>query len=425
VAATAVTTGRAGRTATFASLRHRNFRHLAVGQVLSQVGTWMTQISATLLVLELTHSGLAVGLLAACQFLPFMFAGPFAGSIADRWGRRRLMIVWQWCLLLQSVAYAALATMSTPPLVAIFAVALAGGVVNGFEAPTRRAFVTDLVPVDLAVNAVSVNTAAMLAARVVGPALAGLVIAQRGYVWCFTIDACSYLFLVVSLMTMRESELRRRPRSRGARIRAFSVVPYVQSEPELRIPIAMLLVIGTFTLDFTVVLPLFATRALSAGSTGYTLLYASLSVGSLVGSLVAARRATVTVRQIVRGALALGVSLTVLGLAPSLGVAFALSLLPGYASVMFMTTMTALVQVRSSEQMRVPVLALQGMIMVGTTPIGGPLLGVLSDVLGSRASVLAGGVAAVLAGAWGHRAERRWSAGEELAASTALSPTNP
>jgi MFS family permease len=393
----------------FASLRHRNFRHLVIGQGFSQVGTWMTQMAATLLVLDLTKSGVAVGVLAACQFLPFVFAGPFAGSIAERWGRRRLMIAFQCCLMAQAVAYALLATMPAPPILAIFGVALAGGLVNGFEAPTRRAFVTDLVPTDLAVNAVSLNTAAMLAPRVVGPALAGLVIAQAGYVWCFAIDACSYAFLIASLITMRESELRPTHRSGAGGTRPFAVVPYVRSEPELSIPFAMLLVVGTLTFNFTVVLPLFATRALGGGNTGFTLLYAALSAGSLIGSLVAARKSTVTVRQIVLGAIALGTSLIALALAPTLGFACMLALLPGYASVMFMTTMTALVQVRASEEMRVPVLALQGMIMVGTTPIGGPLLGALSDAVGSRASVLTGGIAAMLAGAWGLRAERRWS----------------
>ena len=398
---------RARRPSTFASLQHRNFRHLAAGQALSQIGTWMSHMAVTLLVVELTDSGVAVGILVGCQFLPFVLAGPFAGSLADRWGRRQLMVVWQWCLLVQAFAYAGLATMDEPPLLAIFAVALAGGVVNGVEAPTRRAFVTDLVPPGLAVNAVSLNTAAMLLPHVIGPALAGLVIAQFGYAWCFAVDGCSYAFLIVSLVTMRQSELRRTDRSGGRRVRVFDVFPYVHGERDLWVPIAMLIVIGTLTFNYTVVLPLFATDALGGGSTAYTTLYAALSVGSVIGSLVAARRSTVTVLQVVRGAIALGVCLTALALSPSIGLAYLIAPLPGYASVMFMTTMTSLIQVRAAEPMRVRVLALQGMIMMGTTPIGGPTLGVLSDLVGARASVLTGGIAATLAGAWGYRAERR------------------
>jgi MFS family permease len=190
----------------------------------------------------------------------------------------------------------------------------------------------------------------------------------------------------------------------------------VRSQREIWIPIVMLMVIGTLTFNYTVVLPLFVTDALGAPDTSYTLLYASLSLGSVIAALVAARRSTVTVRQIVGGALALGVSLSALALSPNMTVAYVVAPLPGYSSVMFMTTMTTLIQLRASVPMRVRVLALQGMIMMGTTPIGGPTLGAVSDLVGARASVLIGGVAAVSAGLWGLRAERRRAISPQSAA---------
>ncbi len=391
---------------TFASMKFRNFRLFFTGQLISQIGNWLTLVAQTLLVLRLTNSGVAVGFLAACQFLPVLLFGAWAGLVADRSDKRVLLIIVQSFAMLQSFALASLAFMHHPPVAAIFGVALAGGFATAFDNPARRAFVVEMVPTDHVTNAVSLNSALMTGSRIVGPALAGLLITTVGFGWCFLLDGISYLAVIAGLWMMRPSELRAStptPRSKG-QVRAG--LRYARSIPELWVPLVMMAIVGTLAFNFTVVMPLFVKRSLHGTDTTFTLVYSVVSVGSLVAALITARRARTTTHHVVVGATGFGIALLAFAASPVLSVAFPMALLVGFTSILFMTASTAIVQVRSDPAMRGRVLALQAIVFLGTTPIGGPLLGWVCQQFGARVGFAVGGVACLVAAAWGHVASR-------------------
>ena len=210
------------RGATFRSLKLRNFRLFFCGQLISQIGNWLTLIAQSLLVLELTDSGLALGLLAACQFGPVLVLGAWSGLVADRSDKRKLLIGVQSFAMVQSFALATIAFMDNPPLAGVYVIAVFGGIATAFDNPARRAFVVEMVPEADVQNAVSLNSALMTGSRVVGPALAGLLIVTTGYGWTFAVDGISYLAVIAGLLMMRPSEMRPHtpsPRGKGPRSR--------------------------------------------------------------------------------------------------------------------------------------------------------------------------------------------------------------
>jgi MFS family permease len=386
---------------TFASMRVRNFRLFFTGQLISQVGNWLTLIAQTLLVFELTHSGVAVGLLAAAQFGPVLIIGPWAGLVADRSDKRRLLIIVQAIAMAQSFALAALAFSGHPPVIAVYAIAFVGGVTVAFDNPARRAFVVEMVPEDAITNAVSLNSALMTSARVVGPALAGLLVATVGFGWCFVADALSYIAVLIGLWMIRTSELRPSPITARAKGQVRAGLRYARSVPELWVPLVMMAVIGTLSYNFQVVFLLFAERTLGGTATTFTLLYAAVSIGSLIGALAAARRTSITVRVVAVAAIAFGSMTGLLTFVPGQALAFPVCLLVGIASMTFMTASTAIVQIRSAPEMRGRVLALQAMVFLGSTPIGGPIVGWICQNYGARYGLAVGAVAALGAGLWG------------------------
>lgn len=391
----------------FRSLGVRNFRLFFGGQLISQVGNWLTLVAQTLLVLKLTDSGLAVGLLAATQFGPVLLFGPFAGLIADRSDKRRLLLLVQAIAMVQSAVLAVLAFLPHPPVAAIFVVAFFGGVTVAFDNPARRAFVVEMVPEADVHNAVSLNSALMTSSRIVGPALAGLLITTVGYGWCFTVDAVSYIAVLVALWRMNPAELRLPPVARRARGQVREGLRYVRRVPDLWVPLVMMTVIGTLTFNFQVVLPLLVKRTFHGTDATFTAVYATLSVGSFVGALASARRKTISVRHIVVAAGLFGAADLLFAASPGLGVAFGTAFLVGITSIGFMTASTTMVQVRANPDMRGRVLALQAMVFLGSTPIGGPIMGGLSDRWGPRSALLVGGVAALGAAGWGWLMQRR------------------
>ena len=392
---------------TFLSLRIRNFRLFFTGQLISQVGNWLTSIALVLLVLHKTGSGIAIGLLTAALFGPMLVLGAWAGLVADRSNKRTLLLVTQSLEMLQSFALAALAFWPGAPLWSFYAVALAGGVMLAFDNPTRRAFVSEMVPEDRVQNAVSLNAALMTSSRIIGPALAGALSVTVGFGWCFLIDGLSYIAVIASLLMMRPAELRTPPATESGRGQVREGLRYVHRTPDLWIPLVMLAVIGTFTFNFAVTLPLMIERTLGGTDATYTAVYSVLSVGSLLGALAAAHRHRVEVGTMAVAAAVFGVAMLLFATAPGVSVAFPLALLVGFASVWFMTASTAMMQLRSDRRMRGRVLALQAIVLIGTTPIGGPLLGWVSDMYGARAGLVLGGLAAIGAAVWGLLAARR------------------
>jgi MFS family permease len=392
---------------TFRSLSVRNFRLFFIGQLVSQVGNWLTLVAQTLLVLKITNSGLMVGLLAASQFAPVLVLGPFAGLIADRSDKRKLLLIVQALAMVESFVLAFFAFLPHPPVLGIFATALLGGVTVAFDNPARRAFVVEMVSETDVHNAVSLNSALMTSSRIVGPALAGLLITTVGYGWAFTVDGVSYIAVLIALWRMNTAALRPPPVAQRGRGQVREGLRYVRRVPDLWVPLVVMAIIGTLTFNFQVILPLFVKRTFHGTDVSFTMLYAMFSVGSLMGALATARRKTVSVRSIVFWAGLFGVSDLVFAASPTLGVSFPLAILCGITSIAFMTASTTMVQVRANPNMRGRVLALQAMVFLGSTPIGGPIVGAVSDHFGARAGLVLGGVAALVAAAWGWFMVRR------------------
>jgi MFS family permease len=386
---------------TFRSLHVRNFRLFFAGQLVSQVGNWLTRVAQALLVLKLTDSGVALGLLAVAQFGPVLALGPFAGLVADRSDKRRLLLIVEALAMVQSFLLAALAFGGDPPVLAIYGVALLGGVALAFDNPARRSFVVELVDADDIGNAVSLNSALMTGARVLGPALAGLLITTVGFGWCFAVDGLSYLAVLAALWRIDASQVRRAPVTVRGRGQVREGVRYARSVPELWIPLVMMAVVGTLAFNFQTVLPLFVTRDLRGSDVTFTLLMSVLSAGSLVGALATARRRTVGMSTVSMAATGFGLSMAVLAVAPNQPVAFVVGAVVGLASVAFMTASTAIVQMRSDPSMRGRILALQSVVFLGSTPIGGPIVGVIAQRYGARYSLALGAAATLAVGTAG------------------------
>ena len=386
---------------TFRSLRIRAFRLFFTGQLISQVGNWLTLIAQALLVLELTDSGVALGLLAAAQFGPVLLFGGYAGLIADRIDKRRLLLVVQTLAMVQSFVLAGLAFTDHPPVWAIYIVAAFGGLATAFDNPARRSFVVELVPQDQITNAVSLNSALMTGSRVIGPALGGLLVATVGFGWAFALDGLTYVAVLVALGRIDPADVRRAPVTPRGKGQVRAGLRYAWSIPELRVPLVMMTVIGTLAFNFQTVLPLFAVRDLGGTELTFSLLMSVVSIGSLAGALRAARRHDVTVHTVGLAALGFGASMLALAAAPGTAVAFAVGIVMGLTSISFMTSSTAIVQLRADPSMRGRVLALQAIVFLGSTPIGGPILGAVCERFGARWGLVVGAVATLGAGAYG------------------------
>ena len=386
---------------TFRSLHVRNFRLFFVGQGISQIGNWLTLIAQALLVLKLTDSGIALGLLAAAQFGPVLLFGAFAGLVADRSDKRKLLIVVQVLAMVQSFALAALAFSDHPPVWAIYVIATFGGLATAFDNPARRSFVVEMVPEEHITNAVSLNSALMTGSRIIGPALGGLLIATVGFGWAFALDGLSYLAVIAGLRMMDPSKVRPAPVTPRGKGQVRAGLAYAGSIAELRVPLVMMAVIGTLAFNFQTVLPLFATRDLHGSTLTFSFLLSVVSIGSLAGALRSARREHVSVRTVAVSALGFGAAMLALAVSPGQPVAFAVGVVMGFTSIAFMTSSTAIVQLRAEPMMRGRVLALQAMVFLGSTPIGGPILGFVCQRWGARYGLAIGALATIGAGLYG------------------------
>ena len=404
---------------TFRSFHVRNFRLFFSGQLISQVGNWLTLVAQTLLVFHLTHNGVAVGGLAAAQFGPVLLLGPWAGLVADRSDKRKLLLIVQVIAMAQSFTLAALAFSGNPPVLAIYAVAVVGGITVAFDNPARRAFVVEMVPIEDMQNAVSLNSALMTSSRIIGPAIAGLLITTVGYGWCFFADGFSYFAVLAGLWMIRTEELRPAPIALKARGQIRAGFRYARSVPELWAPLVMMAVVGTLSYNFQTVFPLFAARDLHGNTTTFTFLFSIVSIGALIGALYTARRRSTSVRDVATASLAYGAAMTLMTFAPNRWFAYGFGILLGMASITFLVASTAIVQMRATPEMRGRVLALQAMLFLGSTPIGGPIVGWISQEFGARYAIGVGAAAALGAGMWGMAKARHESDAPELDAVTA------
>lgn len=393
---------------TFLALRNRNFRLYFIGQLISNSGNWLTNVALILLVLKITGSGLAVGILAACQYGPILFLSAWAGAIADRSDKRYFLLWTQSLEMAESIGLAILAFMPHPPLGGLYALAVGGGMLLAFDNPLRRSFVSEMVPAEDIPNAVVLYSTIVNVSRIFGPALAGLLVVTVGYGWCFTLDAASYLAVLFCLYIMRPAELYRQPPKPRVSGEVREGLRYVVSMPLLWISFAMLAAVGVLSYNFNVTLPLFVTDTLHRSGAVFTILYSVFSFGAVVSALVVAHRGLVHMRHIIFGAIVLGLTMLLLGFSPGVGVAVPVVFLVGMASILYMTATTAMVQIESKPEMRGRVLALQTVLTIGTSAFGGPLLGWLADTLGGRAPIILGGIACLIAAAFGYYTSRHY-----------------
>jgi MFS family permease len=383
---------------TFRSMRSRNFRLFFLGQGISQIGTWMQLVAVGLLVLDLTDSGIALGLVTAAQFGPMLLLGAWAGLLSDRTDRHRLLLTMQVCGAIAASALGVLVLAGVENLPAIFLLTALAGVVTALENPARRAFVVELVPQDDVANAVGLNSALMTGSRVIGPALAGALIAGPGIGWCFALNAISYVPQLMLFLRMDRDRFRSSERVAKAKGQLREGFRYVWGDHELRLPLLLITVVGTLAFNYSVVLPLLATRDFDGGANTYTLLFSVMSVGSLIGALVVARRTHADSRFLAHAAIGMGLSNLALALAPTTLVAALLLLPVGYYGVFVISGSNAVVQLRAKPAMRGRALALTAVVFIGSTPIGGPIAGWVSEEYGARAGLLLGAAAGLAAG---------------------------
>jgi MFS family permease len=395
------------RSRTFQALGTRNFRLFFIGQSISNTGNWLTNVALILFVLRLTHSGLAVGLLAACQFGPMLFLSAWAGAVADRGEKRRMLFATQSLEMAQSAGLAALAFLPHPSVIALYVLAVGAGAVLAFDNPLRRSFVPEMVSPDELPNAVVLYSTIVSLSQVFGPTLAGLLATTLGFGWCFALDAASYVAVLVCLAMMRTGELYRTPPAvrTGREIREG--LQYVWSVPDLWISFAMFAAIGLFSFNFRVALPLLVTDSLHSTDIAFTVLYSITSVGAVLGALAVAHRRLVKLRHAIGGSVAVGITMLILAAMPSVAAAVPAVFLVGVATVVYTTSTTSLAQVDTRRDMHGRVLALQTALIGATALFGGPLVGRIADVGGGRAPILVGGLVCLAAAGFGHLARGR------------------
>ena len=383
---------------TFHSIGHsRNFRLFFIGQAISVSGTWMQMVAAAWLVLRMTHSGVALGIDTALAFGPILLLGPLGGAFADRHDKRRILLATQVAFAALALALFAIVASGVVELWMVYALSFLQGAVTSVDQPTRQSFFAEMVePRDLT-NAVSLNSAVMTGTRIVGPALAGVLIAGVGMEWCFLINAVSYLAVIVGLLAMRADELRpnRAPREPGAIRDGFR---YAWRTAGLRRPLVLMSVLFLFSFNYSVLMPLFAERTFHGDAGTLGLLLSVTGVGSLLGALVMAGRPNPSERRLALAAVGVGIVTTLVAFAPTLGVAVAAMLPLGVASIVFFVTANSVLQLTSRPEMRGRVMALYGIVFLGTTPIAGPIAGWVGEHLGARAGLAGGGVIALATG---------------------------
>lgn len=383
----------------FNSLEVRNYRRYFAGQLISLSGTWMQTVSAIWVVLSLTGSGLAVGLTTALQFLPMLLIGAWGGLLADRFPKRGLLMATQALMAIPAIwLFAVTATGVVQPWMVYLGV-FAMGAVNAVDNPTRQSFVFEMVGPARVVNAVSLNSVIVQAARIVGPALAGILIATVGVVPCFGLNALTFLAMILALWGMDPSRLHAAPvaESEPGAIRAG--LRYVLRTPELMVPLALMGLVGTLGFNFQVVLPLLAKFSFESGAMTYAALVSAMAVGSIAGALVNGHRGRTGPRLIAGGALAFGVSALLAAAMPSLALEILMLALLGAASVTFAATINSTLQLAVTPEMRGRVMALYSVVFLGSTPIGGPIAGWLAQNYDPRIALVLAGVSG-LAAAW-------------------------
>jgi MFS family permease len=399
---------------TLSSVRSsRNFRLYLFGQTVSAIGTWMNFTASAWLVLRLTDSGTALGANVALYFLPVLLLGAYGGVLADRFDKRRILIATQASYGAVALMLWALVATGSVELWMVYMLSVASGLVTAIDNPSRQSFYVEMVGEEHVRNAVSLNSAAFTGSRVIGPAVAGVLIATVGIATCFLIDGLSYAAVLVALLAMRSGELHPQKRTTRERGHLMAGLRYVWATDDLRRPLLAMAVVFTVSFNFAVFVPLLAERTFDGDAGTFGALSALAGVGSFVGAIVmAGRAAEPRLRDLAGWAVAAGVSLVLAGLAPTLWLAGAAMIPMGFTIMAFMITGNTMLQLASRPEARGRVMALYGIVFLGSTPIGAPIAGVIGEHFGPRvgfvlSGLVAGGLGLVLLAARRRAGARR------------------
>ncbi|SER71113.1 Predicted arabinose efflux permease, MFS family [Propionibacterium cyclohexanicum] len=379
---------------TFASFAQRNYRYYFAGALVSNTGTWMQRTSQDWLVLtQLTnHSTSALGIVSALQFLAMPFLAPLAGAVTDRFPKRKLLLVTQTLLGLTTLMLWALVASGTVELWHVYLFAFVQGIVASFDNPARQAFVSEMVPDALISNAVGLNSMSFNAARLIGPGIAGLLIAAFGVAPGMLINTVSFLAMILALVSMNAHHLHPAAPRRG-RGSAREGLAYIAHRPDLIMVMVMVFMLGTFGINYQITNAAMATRVFHRGPAGYGMLGTIMSVGTLAAALIAARRRRPRLSTLVIGMTGFTLSTIASALAPSY-LSFAILLIPaGLFGIVTMTCANSMVQMGTEASKRGRVMAVYMAIVMGGTPVGAPIIGWVGDVLGPRQMVLVGPLA--------------------------------
>ncbi|MFE2889308.1 MFS transporter [Streptomyces sp. NPDC059272] len=384
----------AARIGSFASLRLRNYRLYAVGQTISVIGNWVQNIAVGWLTLQLSHSGTMLGIVTGARYLPVLLLGVWGGLVVDRHDTRTLLTATQVCFAVQAAVLTALCwtRMMNLPLLVVLMLLL--GLTNVFDNPARQSLISELVDRGHLANAIAINSTFINTAKLIGPGVAGVVIAGLGVTPCFALDTVSFIAVIVSLLMLRTAEMYPAEREVRAKGQIRAAIAYVYRTPELLRPMVMVYVTGILTCEFPVSLPLLTTSAFHVGSSGYGAAMAVMSAGAVLGGFVAVRRSRFTSRSLSVSAVIWGALICVAALTPTFITALTALVFAGSASITFNSSAKTLLQLGSTPHMRGRVLSIWSIGWLGGTVVGAPAVGAIGSHWGARSALLVGGFGA-------------------------------
>jgi MFS family permease len=397
---------------TFAAMRFRNYRLYFFSQIISFSGTWMQSLAQSWLVLELTGSGTALGTVVAMQFLPTLLLAPYGGMIADRFDKRKLIMCTQSLAGLLALTLGVVTLTGAVELWMVYAIAAGFGAVTAIDNPSRQTFVMEMVGPDDIANAVTLNSVVVNLARALGPAIGGVLIATVGIGECFIVNAASYVAVIIAVGLVRRSELHPATRTRRAKGQLREGFRYAWSTPVLRTTLIMLAIIGTLTYEFTTTLPLLAEFTFGAGASGLAAMTTFMGLGAVVGGLVIASGKPPTPQKLVMVAATFGCTVLLVAVMPTITAVYMVMPFLGASSVGMISLSNATLQLNSDPQLRGRVMSLFSMALIGSTPIGGPIVGWIGEHIDPRVSLLVGGFAALTAASYGWLALTRTRAAD-------------
>lgn len=396
---------------TFASLRVPAFRSFFLGQALSLPGTWMQTIAQGWLVIQLTGSGTVLGTVVAVQFVPVLLLAPWGGVLADRWSKRVLLIATQATMAATALALGLATVTGNASIPLVVATALVFGIATAVDNPTRQSFVSDIVPTHLVRNAVSLNAALLNSARATGPAVAGVIIVASGPGWCFLLNAVSFSGVLIALTRIHLPTSSARSADGGPLRQLGQGLRHVASRRELLWPCLIVFLVASLAWEFPITLPLLARDTFASDARLYGWLTSAMGVGAVLGSLLVARRGRTGLRAIAVAAAGFAAALILLSVAPTSTWAVAALVPVGTTGSAFISTCNATIQLASDDAYRGRVMSIWSLCFIGSTPVGGPLVGLVAERLSPRWALALGAASCLVAALISVAADRRAQVG--------------